>query len=160
MDACAALAVAPAWYGSIAPAAARAWRWQPAAGAPTAPAAVAGGLDPRRLQRVLAFVEQHLDDDVSIEALSAVACLSKFHFARAFKAATGRSPHRHVSERRLQRAKAMLATGEASLVDIAMACRFSSQANFCRAFRRAEGISPGRFRALAAGKTVRFAHGT
>jgi AraC family transcriptional regulator len=126
---------AAAWSGAPAP--------FPAAPAP------ARGLDRRRLQRVLDYVESRLDRDISLAELSAVACLSKFHFARAFKAATGVSPHRHVSARRLERAKALLREGVRPLLAIALECRFSSQANFSRAFRQAVGMTPGQYRAAA-----------
>jgi AraC-like DNA-binding protein len=55
----------------------------------------------------------------------------------------GVPPHRYVSRRRLESAKAMLATGRASLSEIALESRFSSQSSFTRAFRRATGMTPG-----------------
>lgn len=105
-----------------------------------------GGLDQRRLSRVLDHVESHLEGDLTIDRLSSVACLSRYHFARAFKQATGQSPHSYVSARRLERAKALLVQGDRSLVQIALALRFSCQANFTRAFRQATGQTPGQFR--------------
>src|SRR4029077_10244934 len=54
-------------------------------------------LDDARLRRVLAYVEEHLADDISVADLANVACLSIFHFTRAFAAATGVPPHRYVS---------------------------------------------------------------
>jgi AraC family transcriptional regulator len=104
------------------------------------------GLDQRRLARVLGFIEDNLEDDLTIDRLASVACLSRFHFVRAFKAAAGRSPHRYVSEKRLERAKALLARGDRSLVDIALTLQFSCQANFTRAFRAATGRTPGQYR--------------
>ncbi|MHB8885088.1 MAG: helix-turn-helix transcriptional regulator [Methylovirgula sp.] len=108
------------------------------------------GLDPRRLQRVLDFIDDHLEDHITIGILAETACLSPFHFARAFKAAAGVPPHQYLSERRVQFAKALLVKGELRLVDIALACGFSSQANFSRAFRQATGMAPGQFRAASA----------
>jgi AraC family transcriptional regulator len=104
------------------------------------------GLDPRRLARVLDYIEANLEDDLTVMRLASVACLSQFHFARAFKAATGQSPHRHVSARRLERAKELLSDADRALVDIALALRFSCQANFTRAFRRATGHTPAQYR--------------
>ena len=65
---------------------------------------------------------------------------------RAFKAATGVPPHRFVSERRLEYAKRLIESGDAPFSELALACRFSSQANFSRAFRRVVGMSPGTYR--------------
>jgi AraC family transcriptional regulator len=113
---------------------------------PLAPAK--GTLDGRRLARVLAFIDAHLDRDMTLEELAREACLSRFHFARCFKAATGLSPHRYVLQRRLDRAKALLKGGTLSLTEVALTCGFSSQAHFSSSFKQAIGISPGHFRQL------------
>ena len=105
-----------------------------------------GALDRRRLQRVLDYIEANLEGDLTLDDMASIACLSRFHFARAFKEAVGQSPHRHVSAKRLTRAKALLIQGDRSLVDIALSLNFSSQANFTRAFTQATGQAPGRFR--------------
>jgi AraC family transcriptional regulator len=102
-------------------------------------------LDDGRLSRVLAYIEEHLADDIAVADLTNVACLSIFHFTRAFAATMGVPPHRYVSQRRLESAKAMIATGS-SLSEIALNCRFSSQSSFTRAFRRAVGMTPAEYR--------------
>jgi AraC family transcriptional regulator len=112
---------------------------------PVSPAA----LDRIRLRRVLEFMDANLESELGVRDLAAVACLSQFHFSRAFRQATGKSPHRFISERRLERAKSMLAQGTASLAEIALICSFSSQANFTRAFSRATGLPPGEYRRRA-----------
>jgi AraC family transcriptional regulator len=104
------------------------------------------GLDRRRLSRVLDYIEANLEGDLSLERMATIACLSRFHFARAFRQAVGQSPHRYVSAKRLERAKALLIHGDRPLVDIALALSFSSQANFARAFRLATGLAPGQYR--------------
>jgi AraC family transcriptional regulator len=104
------------------------------------------GLDRRRLARVLDYIDASLEGDLTVDHLASIACLSTFHFARAFKAAVGQSPHRYISDKRLERAKALLTGADRSLVDIALALNFSGQANFTRAFRQATGQTPGRYR--------------
>jgi AraC family transcriptional regulator len=81
------------------------------------------GLDGGRLRRVLAYVEEHLAEDITVTDLANVACLSIFHFTRAFAATMGVPPHRYVSQRRL-----------------------ASQSSFTRAFRRAMGMTPAEYR--------------
>jgi AraC-like DNA-binding protein len=105
-----------------------------------------GRLDRRRLFRVLDYIDRHLEGDLTLDSMASVACLSRFHFARAFKQAVGQSPLRYVIARRLERAKVLLIEGEAPLVEIALALRFSSQANFTRAFRQSTGMPPGQYR--------------
>lgn len=104
------------------------------------------GLDRRRLSRVLDYIEANLEGDLTLDNLASIACLSRFHFARAFKVATGQSPHQFISAKRLKRAKALLIRGDQSLVDIALSLNFSCQANFTRAFRQVTGQTPGEYR--------------
>ena len=108
------------------------------------------GLDDGRLRRVLAYVEEHLAEEITVADLANVACLSVFHFTRAFAATMGVPPHRYVSQRRLESAKAMIAAGRAPLSQIALDTRFSSQSSFTRAFRRATGMTPAEY-----GRTLR-----
>ena len=67
--------------------------------------AARGALDPRRLQRVKDLIETDLRKDLTIETLASEACLSPFHFARAFKAATGMTPQHYLTDRRIEKAK-------------------------------------------------------
>jgi AraC family transcriptional regulator len=101
---------------------------------------------PARLRAVLAHVEAHLAEDITLADLAAVARLSRFHFARAFRAETGLTPHAHLTLRRVERAKRLMLDGGASLSDIALACGFAHQAHFTTAFRRVTGTTPGRWR--------------
>jgi AraC family transcriptional regulator len=104
-----------------------------------------GKLDPRRLSRVLEYVHANLGDELDIRGMASAASLSRFHFARAFKASTGQTPYQYVSAKRLAQAKMLLAQNQ-PIAEIALALNFSSQANFTRAFRREFGITPGRYR--------------
>ena len=105
-------------------------------------------LDNARLRRVLDFIDQHLEEEITLAGLADLANLSAFHFTRMFTAAVGIPPYRYVSRRRLENAMAMLAIGKLPLSEIAHRSRFSSQASFNRAFRRASGMTPGEYRRL------------
>ncbi|QUT05092.1 helix-turn-helix transcriptional regulator [Sphingobium phenoxybenzoativorans] len=115
-------------------------RWQPQV--------KSQALDPRRLKRVLDFVEARLADDIGLEDLAAEACLSPFHFSRLFREATGLSPSRYVTDRRVQAAREKLGLAESSLVEIALDTGFGSQANFIRVFRKMTGLTPGQYREI------------
>ena len=104
----------------------------------------------RRLARVVDYVEAHLERPMAADELAGVAHISLFHFSRAFKAAAGLSPHAYVTARRVERAKRMLGT-DASLSEVAYACGFASQSHFGEVFRRGTGLTPGAWRAEAAG---------
>jgi len=114
----------------------------------TTQAAPKHGLDPQRLRRVLGFIEDHRFDDIAVADLANVACLSMFHFTRAFAGAMGQPPHRYLSQRRLEAAKELIAGGRLSLTEIALRCQFASQSSFTRAFRRAMGVTPTEYRQL------------
>jgi AraC family transcriptional regulator len=120
-------------YSTVAPAAA------------TLPVAK-GGLDRRRLARVIDFIEDNLGREISLEQLAAVACLSPFHFVRSFRAAMGRTPHRFLMDRRIARAQALLHVADLPLSQVAEICGFASQAHFTSAFKRVTGTTPGAYR--------------
>jgi AraC family transcriptional regulator len=100
-----------------------------------------------RMQRVLDHIDQHLDDNLDLEALSGVAAFSKFHFHRQFMATFGLSVHRYVQLARMKRASYRLAEGDAqSVTDIAMDAGYDAPDAFARAFRQRFGQSPSSFR--------------
>lgn len=99
-----------------------------------------------KLKRVLDLVDNRFAEAIGLDELAAEACLSPFHFSRLFQKATGLSPHRYVAERRVREAKARLAEGRLSLVEIALETGFGSQGNFNRIFRKHTGRPPGQFR--------------
>jgi AraC family transcriptional regulator len=115
-------------------------RWQPRSRQPS--------LDPRRLRRVLDYIEIRLGESISLDDLASEACLSPFHFARSFRQATGLAPHQYVTDRRIRSAQQLIVAGNASLTEVALDTGFGSQANFCRAFRKATGTSPKAYREL------------
>ena len=110
--------------------------------------AVRGALDARRLRRVMDYIDSHLGENLSIEVLANEACLSPFHFARAFKAATGTAPHRYVTDRRIEYAKSLIGEGRLPLAEIAELCGFSSQTHLTRWFKRLAGTTPAAYRDL------------
>lgn len=103
-------------------------------------------ITPARLRAVFTHVEDHLAEDIALADLAAVARLSRFHFARAFRAETGLTPHAYVTHRRVERAKRLMLDQGASLSNIALASGFAHQAHFTNAFRRVVGTTPGRWR--------------
>jgi len=96
---------------------------------------------------LVAWLEQQLDQPLTLEQVAARAGLSPFHFSRLFTARMGRSVMAHVRARRLVRgARRLCDEPDLQLVDLAFDCGFESQEAFTRAFKRVFGVSPGRFR--------------
>ncbi|MGE3335603.1 MAG: helix-turn-helix domain-containing protein [Rhodospirillaceae bacterium] len=121
----------------------------------------AGGLPAPVVARVTRHIETHLGESISLRKLAVEAGLSPYHFARAFKQSQGITPLRFVLERRLARARELLAASALSLSDIAHAVGFADQSHFSRRFRDLEGVSPGRYRRQFSGvKTPSGSEGT
>lgn len=100
-----------------------------------------------RMRRVLDHIDRHLDADLDLDGLSAVAAFSKFHFHRQFTATFGVSVHRYVQLARLKRASHQLAYNDAlGVTDIAMDAGYDAPDAFARAFRQRFGQSPSSFR--------------
>src|SRR6188768_200361 len=100
-----------------------------------------------RMRRVLEHIDRHLDADLDLDTLSAVAAFSKFHFHRQFTATFGLSVHRYVQLARMKRASHRLAyRDDESVTDIAMEAGYDAPDAFARAFRQRLGQSPSSFR--------------
>ncbi len=102
---------------------------------------------PVRLKRILDFVDENLAGPIGLKDMAAVAELSAFHFGRVFKHATGKTPHQHLIYWRIVRSQILLAGTERTIMDIAAACGFMTQAHFSTVFSRQIGMSPSRYRA-------------
>ncbi|MCW7540846.1 helix-turn-helix transcriptional regulator [Aquabacterium sp. A7-Y] len=107
---------------------------------------VCGGLPLHKLNRVQAFVTEHLGEAIRVEQLAAEAHLSPYHFARMFKQATGQPPHLYVLMKRIERAKELLAESELPLIDVAARVGFRTQGHFTGVFHRYTGATPRIYR--------------
>ena len=110
--------------------------------------APAGGLAPWQLRRVKALLAATRDNSISVRQLAEECGLSARHFTRAFSRSTGLPPHRWLLEQRVEMAKHLLRDPSRSLVDVAIACAFSSQSHFTRTFTARVGRSPGSWRRM------------
>jgi AraC family transcriptional regulator len=111
-----------------------------------APAAASKGLATRHRQRVTELLHAHLDGSVRLADLARACDLSVSHFARSFKASFGVTPHRWLTQLRVERAQELLALTTLPLADVAIRAGFGDQAAFTRTFHRLVGVPPGRWR--------------
>lgn len=103
------------------------------------------------LERARRHVEANLFEPLTLTGLAAVAGLSAYHFSRQFTARFGVSPMAYVRARRLAAAASRLGDRPPpALIDLAFDCGFDSQEAFTRAFKRAFGVPPGRYRRAGA----------
>lgn len=117
-----------------------------------APAVLAAGLASHKVERVRAFIEAHLAEPIRVEQLAETVHMSPFHFTRMFKQAAGESPHAYITQRRMERAKALLSGSAMALVEVAASIGFQTQGHFTEVFHRHVGVTPRRFRLSANGR--------
>ena len=98
-------------------------------------------------QKALWFIESHLGEPLTLDDISGVAGVSRFHMVRAFAAATGFSVMRYVRARRLSKAARALAAGAPDILALALDADYSSHEAFTRAFRDHFGVTPEAVRA-------------
>jgi AraC family transcriptional regulator len=106
----------------------------------------ADGLTFQQDRAVRDYIHQHLDEKISLDDLATEIGLSRFHFARSFRATTGTPPHEFVLRERVDRARMMLERSNRPLLDVACACGFADQSHMTREFKKRVGVTPGRYR--------------
>jgi AraC-like DNA-binding protein len=97
--------------------------------------------DPKAMKTVVEYIHDHLDAPISLEALSASANVSKYHFLRLFKSHTGLTPHQYIIAERVNKAQGLILEGK-TLLQAGLEVGFSDQSHFIRHFRRVFGYSP------------------
>jgi len=102
----------------------------------------------RRIVRVLAHIQQHLDEPLRLGDIAALACFSPYHFHRIFKGMVGESVKEYVRRLRLERAASQLKLGSAPVVDIALEAGYESHEAFTRSFKSAFAVAPSQFRKI------------
>jgi AraC family transcriptional regulator len=105
-----------------------------------------GGLAGWQKKRVADYIDEHLNENISLRQLAAIAQLSPYHFARAFKQSFGAPPHRYHMNRRMERAKTMLEIPARSVTEVGMMLGFAETSSFTTSFRRSVGVTPSDYR--------------
>jgi AraC family transcriptional regulator len=105
-----------------------------------------GGLAAWQQKRVAAYIEEHVANDIPLATLAELVQLSPYHFCRSFKRSFGMPPHRYHANRRIERAKQLLADRELSVTTIGLDVGFSDTSRFSAAFHRLTGQTPSCYR--------------
>jgi len=99
-----------------------------------------------RMVNVLNYIQQNLDNDLTLEELAEQACFSRYHFHRIFSGMLGESVKELVRRLRLERAAIQLQTTQVSILQIALAAGYESDMSFARVFKSKTGLQPSAFR--------------
>jgi AraC family transcriptional regulator len=109
------------------------------------PETVERGFSRTQLRTVTDYIHAHLRDDLSLLELAGAINLSPRHFSRLFRKTFGTTPYRYVMSERINQVKTLLATKRLSILEIVEALGFADQSHLTNAFRKATGVTPGRY---------------
>ena len=105
-----------------------------------------GGLPKSQLREAIAYIHEHLDQNLTLAELASVVYLSPHHFANLFKQSTGRSPHQYVTHCRIEKAKRLLRQPNTPIIEICQQVGFQNQSHFTRVFRQYTHSTPKAYR--------------
>ncbi|MEM8582364.1 MAG: AraC family transcriptional regulator [Pseudomonadota bacterium] len=100
----------------------------------------------KRLRRVIDHIQENLSTKLSLEDMAELAGMSTYHFARAFKSATGAAPLKYVIAARMDRAKLLLRTTRHTVAEVAYGVGYDDLSRFGQHFKRHVGATPRAFR--------------
>ncbi|GAB3100423.1 helix-turn-helix transcriptional regulator [Lysobacter terrae] len=121
------------------------------------PVVPATARDRRRAVETALWLDDHVHEDIDLQATAAQAGLSAWHFLRLFARVVGVTPHQYLLRARLRRAAQLLAGDELPVTDVALEAGFADLSNFVRSFHRVAGLAPRHFRHAARGDRERIA---
>ncbi len=98
------------------------------------------------LRRARDHIDRHYQRALDLDELSAVAGVSKFHFARSFEATYGETPMRYLTRRRIERAQDLLRAANLTVTEVCMLVGFSSLGSFSSRFTQVVGETPTAYR--------------
>ncbi|MFT4145048.1 MAG: AraC family transcriptional regulator [Mobilitalea sp.] len=100
------------------------------------------------VDKVVNYIEENYEQELSISELAKVAGLSEFYFSRIFKKHTGFTIHEYIIKTKVVNAKELLKSTNLSLREIAYQCGFSNESSFCNTFKKITDMTPGNFRSM------------
>jgi transcriptional regulator GlxA family with amidase domain len=98
------------------------------------------------LRRARDVVDRNYAEPLDLDALAAVACVSKYHFARCFTESYGETPMRYLTRRRVERAQDLLRSANLTITEVCMLVGFASLGSFSSKFRELVGETPTQYR--------------
>jgi AraC-like DNA-binding protein len=93
---------------------------------------------------IIEYINNHIEEDITVDRLSEEFYLSKFHLSREFKKHTGTTIHRYIVQKKLIQAKELILE-EIPVIDVYKQCGFGDYSNFFRAFKNEYGVTPKQF---------------
>jgi AraC family transcriptional regulator len=105
-----------------------------------------GGLSRTRLKLAVEYINDRINENISLAEIAAELDISQYHFCRLFKESIGVSPHKYIIQQRIEYAQKLLLKTDTKLADIALATGFANQGHFGYHFRKLTGVTPKQYR--------------
>jgi AraC family transcriptional regulator len=105
-----------------------------------------GGLSKYKLRQAVNYINEHLDQNLTLAEIAEAVRMSPNYFASLFKQYTGLTPHQYVMKCRIEKAKQLLHHQQLTLVEICQEVGFTSQSHFTRVFRQHAKTTPKAYR--------------
>jgi AraC family transcriptional regulator len=102
----------------------------------------------RRVSRARDYLHGNLSQEVQLEDMASIACMSRYHFLRAFRQTFRRTPYQYLKELRMEKARKMLSGTDLPVSSIGFSLGYQNLSSFSRVFRQCEGVAPAIFRQM------------
>ena len=99
-----------------------------------------------RMMRLLTYVNTHIYDEIDIDVLADLACVTKYHLIRLFKKEFDVTPMQYINMKKLERSQLLLLTSDTPVKDVAYTLGFSDYSYFIRQFKKVVGVTPQEYR--------------
>lgn len=100
----------------------------------------------QEIENAIAYMDEHLTEDITLEEISDVAHMSKNYFCRQFKKLNGISPWEYITVKRIERAIRYIENTDLTRLEIASKCGYNNASNFYHAFKKVTGKAPGDYK--------------
>jgi AraC family transcriptional regulator len=105
----------------------------------------ADGLPKYKLRRAIEYINEHLAENITLNAIASELGMSQYYFASLFKRSLGITVYQYVIQCRIERAKQLLKQKKIAIADIGTQVGFVDQSHFTRYFKRIVGVTPKGF---------------
>ena len=105
-------------------------------------------MEDNRIAKAVRYIHKHITEEIELEKLAEISCLSKDHFIRLFKKGMGTTPLQYVNQKKIEKAQLLLLTEELAVKEIAFQLAFEDYSYFNRLFKKITGVTPQEYRRL------------